>query len=537
MKANLTSIKRTIALFLTGAMLALPGCSKKTDSNSEGSGAQSNTQSETKGDYLVETIKLAGGQDWGGPNPYKRTQRGPASQKVNLVFDSLLQSGVNGRIPLLAKEYKQDGNKFTFILNENALWHDGQKVTANDVAFTIDYYKKNPPVSGTLGEGDKFVVESTNVVDDTTIEINVKQVGPDTLSNISTFYIIPKHIWEKVDDPKTYNGEDQFIGCGAFKLKSYEAASGSYEYEAMENYYYGKQVSQRVLFVPVSDPILAFNNGEIDLTDVSVDLLEQYKQRKNIGIIETANSFGYRMHINMDKQPIFKDVEMRKALYYAIDRQSILTNVLRGGGAVGSAGYCPSTSTWYSPDVEQYEYNPEKAKAAFEGKNISINLVTESQSAANVKIAEIVKMNLESAGIKVSVTALDTQGRDRAAGTGDYDLIIISNGGWGLEPSQLPGILTVGEKGTGPGAGVRGWSSEKINGIVDNLKQESDEAKRKEIYKELQIETSQEVPFLILATSSSYNVFNKDYYSGWKLPYDSQQFMHSRINFVQGDFK
>lgn len=529
MKLNSSYIKRLCTLALAGAILVLPGCSSKSEDKEDGAKAS--------GGYQVDTLKLAGGQDWGGPNPFKRTQRGPASQKVNLTFDSLLDSGVNGVIPWLAKEYKVDDNTYTFTLNNNAFWHDGQKVTSADVAFTVEYYKKNPPVSGTLGEGDNFIVEKVEIIDDLTVAITTKASAPTNLKNLGSFYIIPKHVWEKVDDPKTYDGEDQYIGCGMYKITTYEAASGSYEYEAVENYYGGTQVAQRVLFMPVSDELLAFDNNEIDLASVTVDLLDKYKQQNNIGVIETANSFGYRMHINMERLPVFKDVEMRKALYCAIDRQSILTNVLRDGGAVGSAGYCPPTSAWYSQGVEQYEYNPEKAKAAFEGKNISINLVTESQSAANIKIAEIVKMNLEAAGINVKVSALDTQGRDKAAGTGDYDLIIISNGGWGLEPTQLPNILTVGEKGSGPSAGVRGWSSEKIQSIAKSLKTETDEAKRKELYKELQLETSKEVPFICLATSSSYNMYRKDYYDGWKLPYDSQQFMHNRINFLQGEFK
>ena len=76
-----------------------------------------------------------------------------------------------------------------------------------------------------------------------------------------------------------------------------ERANGSYEFIANEEYYGRKPVAKRVLFVPVSDPLLAFENGEIDITNVPVDLMDKYKKNDKIGMIEKTNDKDRRAHV------------------------------------------------------------------------------------------------------------------------------------------------------------------------------------------------------------------------------------------------
>ena len=96
-------------------------------------------------------LRLEGG-DFGYPNPFRHQNRGPGFFKMELIYDSLLEKDENGLIPWLAKEWEvsEDGKTFTFTLVDGAKWHDGKDLTAEDVAFTVEYFKKHPPVRGGL---------------------------------------------------------------------------------------------------------------------------------------------------------------------------------------------------------------------------------------------------------------------------------------------------------------------------------------------------------------------------------------------------
>ena len=101
-----------------------------------------------------------------------------------------------------------------------------------------------------------------------------------------------KHIWENVDDPYTYTGDGYLTGSGAYMCTSYDAASGSYEFTAFDNFVPMQPAAQRILFVPVSDPLLAFENGEIDITSMPIDLMDRYKNDESIGLVEKSNDMG-----------------------------------------------------------------------------------------------------------------------------------------------------------------------------------------------------------------------------------------------------
>ena len=135
-------------------------------------------------DYRLDTLKLAGGTDWGMPNPYLQDPRGPGTAKMKLVFDSLLEADERGDIPWLAKEWRIDGNTYTFTINENARFHDGERVTTEDIAFSIDYYKKYPPVNNYLASAKGNIISGYEIVDDTTIKIAVFEPLATTLSQL-----------------------------------------------------------------------------------------------------------------------------------------------------------------------------------------------------------------------------------------------------------------------------------------------------------------------------------------------------------------
>lgn len=516
-------------------MIGLIGCAAHTnkDDNQEG-GEVSASGNEQEG-YIVKTLKLEGGTDWGTPNPFLNESRGPGTAKRNLVYGSLLEKDEKEDIPWLAESWNFEEKDYTFTLFENATFQDGEPLTTEDVAFTIDYYKEHPPVSNSLGAGESFIIDSYEIVDERTITLTVKEANADTLTNLGSFVIIPKHIWDQVEDPYSYNGEGYLVGSGAYKCTAYDGATGTYEFTAYEGWCNGKQGAEKIQFVPVSDPILAFENKEIDITTMPVDLKDKYMDDSSIEILEKTNDFGYKLLINYEKCPDFLDVELRKAIYSALDRQSVVDNVFRGAGTVGSAGYVPEGSLYYNEDVVKYEYNEAAAKEVLGEKGFSMTLLT-ADSGTDLGVAEIIKNNLIAAGVEVIVKAYDSATRDTMINNGEYKFALVGNGGWGNNPPTFMKTLFSDEsKFTGKNPhymGAIGHSSKEMTDLAEAQAYETNFDKRIEIFKDLEKIVSEEIPIFVIANSSSYSMYRKDYYDGWMKTYAYQQAEQNRLSFM-----
>lgn len=527
------NVIRNILLVLAMVM-CVTGCAPEIVTVTE---EVANQDESTQGEsvYEVEVLRLEGGTDWGAPNPFLNSSRGPGTAKMKLVYASLLEKDETSDVSWLAQSWSYDGNYYTFTLYEGQTFHDGEALTTEDVAFTIDYYEEFTPITSYLGTGEDFIIEGYEIVDDLTIIIEVKEANADTLSNLGAFVIIPKHIWEDVEDPYSYTGDGYLVGSGAYTVGSYDGATGSYQFLAYEGWVNGIQATAEIQFVPVSDAVLAFENGEIDYTSLPADLSEMYTENEEIGLLEQANDTGYKMLINFEALPEFLDIELREAIYAAIDRQSIVDNVFRGNGTVGSAGYVPSTSAFYNEDVVSYEYDPEAALEVFGDMRLSVTLLA-SDSTDDLAVAEIIKFGLESAGVSVTVETYDSVTRDDKVLSGDYELAIVSNGGWGNNPPTYMATLFSDDlkyTATSPHyMGPWGYESEILTELAEAQAWETDFEARKEIFQEMQLIVSQEIPLIVLATESTYMMYYEDYYDGWMKTYAYQQASQNRLSYM-----
>ena len=539
---NIKIKRMVLATFMVIMMvMTAVGCGSHVNVDSTNDNVENNSQdNENEVDkvsdgYLVEALKLEGGTDWGTPNPFLNESRGPGTAKMRLVYASLLEKDEASDVSWLAESWGFEGNDYTFTLFDNLTFQDGAPLTTEDVAFSIDYFKEYPPVSNSLGAGEKFIVDSYTIVDDKTITITVKEANADTLSNLGSFVIIPKHIWENVDDPYSYNGDGYLVGSGAYKCTEYDGATGSYEFTAYEGWVNGRQAAEKIQFVPVSDAILAFENGEIDITSIPADLMDNYLNDSSIGVVEKANDFGYKMLINYEKCPDFLDIKLRQAIYAALDRQSVVDNVFRGAGTIGSAGYVPEGSLYYNEDVIKYEYKPEEAKEVFEGKGYNITLLI-ADSGDDVSIGEIIKNNLEAVGMTVTVVAYDSATRDTIVNEGDYEFALVGNGGWGNNPPTYMRTLFSDESkfsGSNPHSmGAIGYSSEEMTKLAEAQVYETDFQDRIKMFKDLEYLVSEEIPIFVIANKSSYSMYKKDYYDGWMKTYAYQQAEQNRLSYM-----
>ena len=252
-------------------------------------------------------------------------------------------------------------------------------------------------------------------------------------------------------------------------------------------------------------------------------------------MVEKANDMGYKLLINYERCPDFLELALRQGVYAAIDRQSVVDSVFRGAGTVGSAGYVPQGSLYYNENVVQYPYDPEAARAVFAGKGYSVTLLC-GDDGDDLAIAEIIRNGLTAAGIEVAVEAHDSATRDGRINSGDYEFALVGNGGWGNNPPTYMRTLFSDESkfsGTNPHSmGAIGYSNAEMTALAEGQMYETDFDKRVELFQELELLVSREIPIIVIANQSSYSMYRKDVYDGWMKTYAYQQAEQNRLSYM-----
>ncbi|MCL4425248.1 MAG: ABC transporter substrate-binding protein, partial [Firmicutes bacterium] len=394
-----------------------------------------------------ERVLRLAGDDYGFPSPYGFYPRGPGYLRMSLLFDTLVWKDQKGLVPLLASrwEEKDGGRVWTFELNPKARWHDGQAVTAADVVFTFRYFQENRHPWFDLS-----AVKEVRELDAHRVEISLKEPYAPFLTNLAgSLPILPKHIWEKVQDPKKFLSPAAAIGSGPFRLEKYDREQALYIYTANPDYFLGRPVIDRLILRPQAEPVLALRKGEIDGASLKVDEAALLKGDPQLQVIEGPALWVYRLYFNL-QDPLLGQKEFRQAVAYAINRQEIVDRALHGGATPGVAGYIPPSSPWYSPTTD-YPFNPDRARQLLDGlglkdrdgdgyregpkgEKISYQLLFASPYA---RVAELVQGYFKAVGLKVELKALDTKALDGIMEKNQYQLALNGHGGVGGDPAHL----------------------------------------------------------------------------------------------------
>lgn len=506
-------------------ILGLTACGTGSTDTQSGLPASSGTDSAASDQPL--TIRLKSEGDDGLPNPFRNTMRGPGMSKMRLLYDSLLERDETGDIPWLAKSWdiNDDETVYTFHLQEDAVWHDETPLTADDVAFTFSYYKDHPPVTNSLIADGEYIISGTRVIDDHTVEVSLTHYDNTFLADLGITRILPKHIWENVNDPAAYDGEDAAVGSGPYRLDRYDSSQGSYRYVAFDQYWGLKPAAEAIEWVPVSDATLAFENGEIDLINATADILSRYQDDSQYTVKTAPSYHSYRLMMNMEAVPALQDVNVRQAIAYAVDRQKLVDTVARGSATISSMGYIPTTSPWYNPDIPRYDFDLDKAKELMNGKTYSMKLLTDN-SADGTKTAELIKIDLAKIGIDLAVESVETKTRDNSVKTGDYELLLINSGGLGGDPDVLRDVY-------GKDADtIRGWANNDVFTLLSGQATERDEAARREKINEAQKLIAEDVPMVMLFGAEDNYVYRADHYNRWMSQYNDNKVDHNKLSYL-----
>jgi len=297
---------------------------------------------------------------------------------TELLFSGLMKYDGKGEIVSdLADCQVQEGGKiYECNLKENIFWHDGKKLTVDDVIFTIKIIQ-DPEYNSPL-RANWLGVEIERI-SDSAIRFKLKNPYPPFLEYL-TLKILPKHIWEKISAKNFPLSEQNLkpIGSGPYQfkeLKKNELEKPLSLTLVSNPNYYGKtpNLSQITFkfFEKEEDLIWAFHTKEIQ--GFSISDPKNYKLLK-----EYCCSFAFSLpryfaiFFNPDKSKVLAEKEVREALNYGINKKEILENKLYNQGKIVDSPILPEIYGFSSP-IKIYQFDLEKAKEILENAGFKEN--------------------------------------------------------------------------------------------------------------------------------------------------------------------
>ncbi len=342
-------------------------------------------------------------QDIDSLDPYLAEAAGTREVLFN-IFEGLVKPDSKGNlIPALAKEYKvfEDNTKYTFTLREGVEFHNGQKVTAEDVKYSLE---KN---AGLLEDGQVLqsaleAIKEVNIIDSTTVEVVLKEADTEILAFL-TVAIVPADYKEQATKP---------VGTGPYKFVSYKAAS-EIVLEKNNNYWDEKASIEKVTFKIVANT----NSAMIELKAGSIDVFpyltgtQATELEGEFNILEGSSNMVQALYLNNKVAP-FDNETVRKALALATDRQAVSDMVANGNGAIVGSAMFPSFGKYFNEATKDINSKDiEKAKqllkeAGFED-GFEFTLKVAKDYDFHVDTALVLKEQYKAIGVTVNVETID----------------------------------------------------------------------------------------------------------------------------------
>ncbi len=430
---------------------------------------------------------------------------------------------------LLAESITTDDNQtFKVKLKDNAAWSDGEPVTSDDVIYTILKFTcpavANPnfdftPFKGFNDDGTSpegaTEIEGIHKTDDKNLEFICKDhMSLNTfLNNVATWVcILPKHAIENIPDDQLLT--DSWFGHpdvvdGPYFLDDYDPAH-YVSYHANENYFEGAPKIPKINFriMQGSEILAGLKSGEIDMVHPScsipvedrdaVEKLEGFTTKYTDNIINEMTLF------NTSKEYL-SDPRVRQAIIYAIDRDTIVKQLLNGKGEV-TDGFICSGSPFYNEGKTKLSYDPDKAKqlleeAGWDGSQTLQYYVSSSDSIA-VKAAQLIQQYLQNVGVKIEINTVDFATLMTIGGTDEEDFFsvqytITPNDYW----ADIKNLIDVQDF-----SWSGGYYNEKVDEDLAKTQETTDETELKSLYNEIEEQVIEDAPMFPMYFQSNLGV-------------------------------
>ncbi len=444
-------------------------------------------------------------------------------------------------IPDLAESWtaSEDGLTYTYTLREGLLWSDGTPITSEDVVWNIE----------TSVEQDwwNHVTTTENLtavaLDERTVEITSSVPDPK-LPNMG-FLLMPKHVWDPIatdgDAVAEYDALDG-VGSGPYVLGRYDEKQ-SVTMVANPNWWgWGDSEPgvDEIIFRHFSNPdamVAALERGEIDAAHgVPASAVERLEARADIEVIAGYQGGFEEIAINgglgeAEPHPALLDIEVRKAMAMAIDRDTIVEDLWYGHAQPIDA-YLPSAQSKWTPEIpegKRFAYDPDMANQLLDeagyldtnndglrempdGTNpLVFRHLVNTNTDLGASIGELFTGWMDAIGIGVQLIALDSDQTTARIEVGDYDTFYW---GWvpGIDPEGLISVFISDEIGVWNDAN---WANDRYDELYELQREELDEDARIAMVHEMLTIFHDEVIYIGMVEGPELQAYRTDAFEGW----------------------
>jgi peptide/nickel transport system substrate-binding protein len=471
-----------------------------------------------------------------------------------LSYDTLTDysPGNFSPVPGLASSWKTspDGLTWTFTIRSGVKWSDGVPLTAHDVSYTFNRIMHGSYEQTNYGN---YVanLKSVTAPNNTTVVMTTKHPDPSMLA--LAVYILPEHIWKNVSEKQvgTFTNA-QMVGSGPFIMQ--QRATGQFiKMKANPNYWGGAPHISGLVFRVFNNNdamVQALRKGEIDFADnLQSSLYKSLANAPDINRVPAVYSGFDEIGMNTgaatatgqpigNGNPALKDVRVRQAINYAINRPLLVSRVLDGYGQPGSSIIPPIyAAQHYTPTTDAMNYDPAKANQILDAagykkdshgirvdpkthQEVSLRLFARSDSQTSQQSVQFVQNFLQAIGLKITVKVLSEDNLDQIIGNGEYDLFEF---GWVVEPDpdyQLS-TMTCAQRSTKSGNSYTAGLSDSFycnpayDALYNQQKTEIDQAKRFATVKAAEKLAYDAAPYAVTYYYDDLEAYRSDRFTGW----------------------
>lgn len=438
---------------------------------------------------------------------------------ASLIYSGLMKYNEEGKlVPDLAKsapEISSDGLSYTIYLKDNAFWHDGEKVTADDIIFTIQTAQNPDYASPQRVSWQGVDIEKIN---DYTIRFKLKNKYAQFMNNL-TIGILPKHLWQYIKPINFSLSELNMkpIGSGPFKFsklkKNRLGTIDSYELEANREYYDGRPHINLIIlrfYTSESEMIAAYNRNEIqNVSFVSAQNLNDLKNKNRIELDQLELPRYFAVFFNQNQSKILSNKNVRLALNHATDRQTIIDKILSGKGVVIDSPMVSGILDVNS-NVNSYTFDQTKANDILKTdgwgtpdangivskKDTRMTLkLTTSTWPELVEVANMIKDQWKQVGVEVTIEALPISQLQQVIKDREYQMLLF---GEILNIDPDPFSLWHSSQKRDPGLNLALYDNKTADKILEEARQTINPIERRNKYDEFQKIVIDDAPAVFL---------------------------------------
>lgn len=357
-----------------------------------------------------------------------------------LIYNSLFDYDQNlNMVPELVESYKidKDRGKVTIELKEDIKWHDGSKLAAKDVVYTVNAIK----YAGTrsLYHENANKISYIYAKDRNTLEIYFRNAYDASLDDL-TFPILPSGQYSTASH--LAYAEDNFkpVGTGQYQYQSYNYLK-QLRLKPFEEYW-GTAASKKLKIMILPEKELSSNMLEIDSVTCYVDTASERRSTvidKNLVMYDMISNEVEFLIFNQ-KSKLMKDINLRKAVAYAIDENTVLANGYMGDGVLTDTIYYPNFCG-VADEGTPYAYNPDTSLEFFEeagytdqnndglledekGNVLELKIAVNKKNATRLAASRVIEKNLKTIGVRVTLDELTWKDYQAAISAGKHDIIV-----------------------------------------------------------------------------------------------------------------